>query len=560
LYPYRETLRQIGEFSMRQGVLVIVALLVTFFGMPPVAFAWKSCASIESFKLESTTITSAHLIAAGAFVPPPGTRDFPGFPGYKDVPSFCRVTAEIKPAKDSDIKIEVWMPASGWNGKYQGQGNGGFAGSVSYSSLAAAVSRGYASAATDGGHGGEATDASWALGHPEKIIDFGYRGIHQMSAKAKAVITEFYGKAPRHSYFSSCSDGGREALMEAQRFPEDYDGIIAGAPANFWTHLLVGSVWNTQATLLDPTGYLSSAKLPAISAAAIASCDAQDGVTDEIISDPTQCHFDPAKLLCNGPELDSCLTEPQVAALKKIYAGPQTSTGKRIFPGYLPGGELGPGGWGLWITGPARGKSLQFAFGTHFFADMVFADAGWDFRKFKLEKDTKIADQKMGPILNATNPDLQRFRQRGGKLIMYHGWSDAAIAPFNSINYYESVLTKMGSRTTDFMRLFMAPGLQHCFQGPGPNSFGQILLGPPGDAEHDISTAVERWVESGVAPEKIIATKYVNDLDPRQGVKMTRPLCPYPQLAAYRGTGDENDAASFGCATKDKMANSAQKK
>ena len=232
---------------------------------------------------------------------------------------------------------------------------------------------------------------------------------------------------------------------------------------------------------------------------------------------------------------------------KKVYAGPQASTGKRIFPGYVPGGELGPGGWSLWITGPAPMQSLQFAFGAHFFRDMVFQDANWDFRKFKLDDDTALADAKMARILNATDPDLRPFRKRGGKLIMYHGWSDAAISPVNSIDYYESVVARMKGETKDFVRLFMAPGLQHCFMGPGPNSFGQISSGPQGDADHDIFSAVERWVESGVAPEKIIATKDENDLDPVQGVKMTRPLCPYPQEARYNGKGNPNDAASFVC-------------
>ncbi len=544
---------------MGQLLTVFAVLLVA--RLP--AVAQKSCEDLASLKLENTTITSAQLLAAGSFTPPAGTPESPGSPGFKTVPAFCRVTADLSPSKDSDIKVEVWMPASGWNGKYQGQGNGGFAGSIDYRGLAAAVSRGYAAAATDTGHKGEATEASWALGHPEKIVDFGYRGIHEMSEKAKAVITAFYGSTPGHSYFSSCSDGGREALMEAQRFPEDYDGIVAGAPANFWTHLVAGGAWNNQATLSDPASYISAAKLPAISAAALASCDAQDGLADGIISEPMQCHFDPAALKCTGPESDSCLTEPQMTALNKIYAGPQSSTGKRIFPGYVPGGELGPGGWATWITGPAPGQSLQFAFGTNFFGDMVFEDAGWDFRKFTLDEDTKLADEKLAGILNATNPDLQRFRKRGGKLIMYHGWSDAAISPVNSIDYYESVVSQMGKKKTkDFMRLFMAPGLQHCFMGPGPNSFGQTMTGPQGDAEHEVTRAVERWVEKGVAPEKIIATKYVNDLDPAQGVKMTRPLCPYPQMAAYDGTGNPNDATSFVCrdGKKAKSAHGARTK
>jgi hypothetical protein len=509
------------------------------------ARAQKPCADLATLPLKNTTIASASVVAAGAFSPPDGTPDFAG---YKAVPAFCRVVADVKPSKDSAIKVEVWMPVSGWNGKFQGQGNGGFAGAIDYRGLASAVGRDYATAGTDTGHKGDATDATWALGHPEKIVDFGYRGVHEMSEKAKAVVAAFYGKGPKRSYFSSCSDGGREALMEAQRFPDDYDGIVAGAPANFWTHLLSAAAWNNRVLLMDRASYISSAKLPAISAAALASCDASDGLADGIIGEPAQCHFDPATLKCAGPESDRCLTEPQVAALQKIYAGPRTSAGRQIFPGFVPGGELGPGGWAPWITGQARMKSLQFAFGTQFFSDMVFEDANWDFRKFKLDDDAKLADTKMAAILNATDPDLRRFRKRGGKLILYHGWSDAAISPVNSIEYYESVVARMGGESKDFVRLFMVPGLQHCFQGPGPNSFGQTSSGPHGDADHDIFSALERWVESGKAPEKIVATKYENDLDPAQGVKMTRPLCPYPQVAAYSGAGNQNDAASFLCA------------
>ncbi|HMH05360.1 MAG TPA: tannase/feruloyl esterase family alpha/beta hydrolase [Terriglobales bacterium] len=534
---------------MRQ-LVAIFAVLLGASALP--AVAQKSCAELATLKLEHTTV-SVQPVAAGGFTVPAGAQDSPDSAGYTSVPAFCRVMADIRPSKDSDIKVEVWMPAAGWNGKFQGQGNGGFAGSIGYRALAAGVSRGYATAATDTGHRGEATDASWSLGHPEKIVDFGYRGIHEMSEKAKAVITAFYGKPPHHAYFSSCSDGGREGLMEAQRFPDDYDGIVAGAPANFWTHLLAAAAWNSQATLADSASYISFAKLPAVSAAAVASCDALDGLVDGIISEPMQCHFDPAQLKCSGPESDSCLTEPQIIALKKIYAGPQASTGERIFPGYMPGGELGPGGWRPWITGAAPGQSLQLAFGAHFFGDMVFGDAGWDFRKFSLDQDTKLADTKMAATLNATDPALRGFQKRGGKLILYHGWSDAAISPLNSIAYYQSLVAGMGSTTKDFARLFMAPGLQHCTLGPGPNSFGQTLLGPPGDAEHDISSALERWVEKGVAPEKIVATKYQNDSDPGQGVRMTRPLCPYPQVAAYDGTGNPNDAASFICAESDKQ-------
>jgi feruloyl esterase len=470
---------------------------------------------------------------------------------YKDVPAFCRVVAEVSPTADSAIKLEVWMPASGWNGKYQGQGNGGFAGMIGYPALGAAIKRGYAAAGTDTGHAGG--DAAWALGHPEKVIDFGYRGIHEMTLTAKAIIEAFYADHPQHSYFASCSDGGREALMEAQRFPQDYDGILAGAPANYWTHLLLGTMWVDQATTLDQASYIPAGKLPAIAAAVLAACDAQDGVADGILNDPRQCHFDPATLLCKEADSNGCLTAPQVTALKKIYAGPHDSAGHQLFPGYLPGAEEGPGGWTLWITGSAPGRSLLFFFGTQYFTNMVYEQAGWDYKTFNVDQAAKLADSKTARALNATDPNLEPFRARGGKLIMYHGWGDAAIPAPNTIDYYDSVVATMGRGNTDsFLRLFMAPGMQHCGGGPGPNSFGQGANSPPYDPEHNIYTALEQWVEKSVAPSRITATKYVDDSNPAQGVKMTRPLCPYPQVAKYKGTGDTNDAANFVCAPGDK--------
>jgi feruloyl esterase len=404
--------------------------------------------------------------------------------------------------------------------------------------MAAAIAHGYATASTDTGHHADGTDASWALKHPEKVVDFGYRAIHETAAKAKSIVGAFYGDAPQHSYFGSCSNGGRQALMEAQRFPADYDGIIAGAPANFWTHLLTGMVWNMQAMLADPGSYIPAAKLPAIEAATLDACDVQDGVKDGVIDNPAQCQFDPAKLLCNGPESDSCLTAPQVAALKKIYGGPRNSKGEQVFPGFSLGGETGGGGWTLWVSGQAPGKSLQSAFGTQFFKNMVYDDPTWDYQTFNVDRDIKVADDKMGQRLNATDPDLTAFRKRGGKLIVYHGWSDAAIPPINAINYYQSVVAKMGAKdSSEFLRLFMVPGLQHCSGGPGPNSFGQMSV-PQGDADHDIGRALERWVEQSVAPEQIIATK-----GPR-----TRPVCAYPKIARWKGTGSTDDAANFTCA------------
>lgn len=515
-----------------------LASLALLAAMLPIRAA--NCDDLAKLALKDTTITTAVSVPAGSFTPPEGQP-------IQNVADFCRVAGIIKPSGDSDIQFEVWMPASGWNGKFQGIGNGGYAGSIGFAAMAGAVQHGYATASTDTGHHAGVTDASWALEHPEKVVDFGYRAIHETADKAKAIIRAFYGKAPEHSYFSSCSNGGRQALMEAQRFPADYDGIIAGAPANFWTHLLTGAVWDMQALLADPARYIPASKLPAIEAATLEACDALDGVKDGVIDNPAECHFDPSKLLCKGAESDSCLTAPQVAALKKIYDGPRNSKGEQVFPGYSPGGETGMGGWSAWITGAAPAKSLQYAFGTHFFENMVYDNPSWDYKTFNVDHDMKLADDKMAQRLNATNPDLGAFKKRGGKLILYHGWSDAAIPPVNVINYYKSVVSKMGAKDTGaFVRLFMVPGMQHCGGGPGPSSFGQAGVAQ-GDPMRDVDAALEQWVERGVAPEQIIATKYKSGTNAASGVARTRPLCAYPKVAHWNGTGSTDDAASFTC-------------
>jgi feruloyl esterase len=441
----------------------------------------------------------------------------------------------------------VWLPASGWNGKFRGQGNGGFAGEINYRALALAIAQGYASAATDTGHTGRETDATWALGHPDKIIDFAYRAIHEMTTLGKATVKAFYGDGPKHSYFANCSNGGRQALMEAQRYPEDYDGILAGAPANYWTHLLSSALWDAQATTLDPHSYIPSSKIPAIADAVLAACDAKDGLKDGILNDPRQCYFEPATMLCKKGNSDLCLTQPQVTALKKLYEGAHNSKGNEIFPGFVPGGEQGEGGWELWITGNAAGKALLFAFGSRYFGNMVYEQADWDYKKAKLDDACAASDQKFAGILNATETNMKAFEAHGGKLILYHGWSDPGISPLNTINYYESVAQKMGKQDADsFVRLYMVPGMHHCAGGPGPDVFGEDGISPVNDPQHNIYLALEQWVEKGTAPSAVIASKMEGE-GPGAKVKMTRLLCPYPQQAKYKGSGDANDASSFVC-------------
>ena len=505
------------------------------------------CEALAKVALPQAKIALVQSVAAGALnLSPTGAPMSPAVASFaKSLPAFCRVTVDAAPSADSDIKIEVWLPASGWNGKFQGQGNGGFAGIIDYRSMGVAIAAGYATAGTDTGHpAGGATGAEWALGHPEKVIDFGYRAIHVMTQIAKILVNSFYGSNAQHSYFSACSNGGRQALMEAQRYPDDYDGIVAGAPANLWTHLLAAGIWNTQAMISDPAGYIPAAKLPAIAAAVNDACDKLDGVADGVLNDPRQCHFDPTFMLCKTGDSDSCLTSPQITALKKLYEGAHDSHGRQIFPGFLPGAETGGNGWATWITGTTPRGSLGLNFTNGFFSDFVYEKPDWDVLHANIDDAVSVADQKLAGILNSTDANLAPFKGRGGKLIIYHGWNDPAIPAGNTVNYYNTIIAKMGQQNSDsFVRVYMVPGMQHCAGGPSADSFGSGISPVPTDPQHSLELSLEQWVEKGTAPSSIIATKF----NPDRTAKFTRPLCPYPLPAKYNGTGDQNSAANFAC-------------
>jgi len=345
--------------------------------------------------------------------------------------------------------------------------------------------------------------------------------------------------------------------MEAQRYPADYDGILAGAPANNWARMMTNAVAGVQAmakkTEGEPGSYIPPTKLPAISVAVNAACDKLDGVTDGVLNDPRECRFDPATMLCKGAETDACLTAPQVTTLKALYAGAHDSTGRLVFPGYVPGAEGGTNGWALWITGLKPDSSLMHMFGTQYFSNMVYGDADWDYKTFSVDAGLAMALKTTSVALDSTDPDLKAFADRGGKLILYHGWNDPAISSLNTVNYYESVVGAMGEDgTRSAVRLFMAPGVQHCGGGPGPDSFGQFGATPssgPADAQHDLYAALEVWVEKGVAPEQVIASKMEGEGAARHAT-VTRPLCAYPKVAKYKGTGDVNDAVNFVCVAK----------
>lgn len=503
---------------------VLMAAVLTLIFAPSIVAA-TSCEDLASIKLPDTTITLAQTVAAGEFAPPaaPGGRG--GFPGqadlFKSLPAFCRVAATLKPSSDSDIKVEVWLPASGWNGKFEAEGNGGWAGVVSIPQMAAALRRGYATASTDTGHVGGT--GSFALGHPEKLADFGYRAVHEMTVKAKAIVNAYYGNAPKLSYWNGCSSGGREGLKEAQKFPADFDGIIAGAPANYWTHLVTQSIWIGQAVHQEEASFIPQTKYKLIHDAALEACDARDAVKDGVIENPAQCKFDPAVLQCKAGDAVACLTSAQVEAARKIYA-PATNPRTRevIFPGLMPGSEMG---W----TGLAGPQPLSIA--TDHFKYVVFNDPNWDFKKLNFDSDVGLADKVDNGLINATDTNLKAFFGHGGKIIQYHGWNDQLISPLNSINYYQSVEKAMGGagKVKQSYRLFMAPGMNHCAGGDGPSSF-------------DAVKALEEWVEKGQAPERIIASHMTNGKADR-----TRPLCAYPQVAVYKGSGSTDDAANFVC-------------
>ncbi len=481
------------------------------------------CEKLAALALPQTTITVAEAVSAGGFhAPAADPTAGPSAPQqtYAALPPFCRVAASLKPSNDSDIRIEIWLPASGWNGKFEGVGNGGWSGEISYAQLAAGLRAGYATGATDTGHVGSGRDASFALGHPEKLTDFAYRAVHEMTVQAKAIMSAYYGRAPRTSFWNGCSTGGKEGLMEAQRFPADYDGIIAIAPANNWTPMLVAGMAIGQATAKGP---LPREKFATIHKAVLDACDDLDGVKDGVLENPAACHFDPATLLCTGDDQPTCLTTREIAIARTMYADTVSpGTGTRIFPGFARGSEPG------WA--PMAGSAGPFPIALSYFRFVVFKDPSWDFHGFDVDKDLARAERADGGALTANDPNLMPYFDRGGKLLLFHGWSDELISPQNTIDYYSRVRAAVGdAASAQSMRLFMVPGMRHCAGGPGPNAF-------------DALTALNDWVEQKQVPERIVASHSTGEQ-----IDRTRPLCPYPLVATYKGSGSTNDAANFVC-------------
>ena len=488
------------------------------------------CGDLTSFSIMEGTVTSAYLVETGAFTPPvaPGGRA-PSRASvtrtYGGLPAFCRVIATLRPTNDSNITVEVWMPLSGWNGKYQAVGNGAFRGSISHSAMAAALANGYATSSTDTGHIGNT--AEFGLDHPEKVVDFGWRSLHLMAVLTKEVIAAHYDESLRYSYWNGCSAGGRQAMKMAQAFPEDFDGIVAGAPGQDWSGRAAGALRVASYLGSNPAARLSADDRLLVHAAAISACDAADGVVDGLIDSPQHCDFDPAVLQCEGAKNGSCLTVAQVGTVRMLYTSPVNPSTNREITGLVPGSELN---WtDLGWTNSARSTGLEL------YRYLVYGDPNWTIDRFDFDTDIVKAEETDDETLNALDPDLKPFFARGGKLLAYHGWSDAQISPLNATQYYERVVESVGSaeEVHDSYRLFMAPGMGHCGGGEGPSVFDKMAL-------------IEAWVEEGQAPDHVLATKF----GPEGEVEMRRPLCAYPARAVYDGNGDPKREESFSCATR----------
>ena len=483
----------------------------------------KACAAMSKFKTKEILKLDAMQI--------PADDQFPGY---------CRVSGVMDP----EIAFEVSLPAK-WNGRFYMIGNGGHAGEAlddpsRVSQIRDAMKAGFAVAQTNTGHDSrKEPGASFVLSNPQKAIDYAYRAVHLTATTAKAITKDYYEAAPAYSYWNSCSNGGRQGLIEAQRYPDDFDGVIANAPWVSQTGFTIGAMWNQKALSEAP---VTAGKMTLLASRVMEKCDAVDGLKDGLIADPRKCDFDPTRDVprCpDGTDNDGCLTVAQAAAIAKVYGGP-VSNGKPFFPGFMLGSEAlvpnlfgggaGSGWMNMIVSARPDGKPADFGLAEETMRYLVFTppQPDYDYRTFDYDKDISKLDD-WGKLVNAENPDLSAFRKRGGKLLMTYGWADAILQPQMGIDYYEQVLAQNGSAATDFVRLFMVPGMTHCSGGIGTD-------------QHDPMTAVINWVEKGKAPDSLSAKQVVDGK-----VVRSRPLCPYPQVARYTGEGSIDDAANFRC-------------
>jgi len=504
--------------------------------------AQDGCTNLAKQKMDNVTIASAVFMNDPEGFTLPQTPGMFGTPaGIKTMAQFCRVTGFIQPVENSHIHFEVWLPpADKWNNRYFGVGNPAFEGAIKYQGLKNAVEEGYATASTDTGH--QDPGHKWATGQPERLIDWTHRAVHETTVVAKNLIEAYYGKPQDFAYWDNCHNGGRQGLTEAQLYPDDFDGIVAGDPAYYLTHLQAGSEYLSWVNLKDGVNspsYLPPAKYPAMHRAVMDACDALDGVKDNAIEDPTRCKFDPVAIQCKGEDNDSCLTPAQVETARNIYAGAKFTDGTQIYSGFEPGSEL------LW-TAMIQGPEPLFI-NNGFFTYIAFEDPDWDFRTFNVDADTRDIDKRLGPIINHTQTDLTAFKESGGKLILYQSWNETWVPPRSAVNYYQDVVKTMGGidETRDFFRLFVVPDFGMC-----PSMY-------PGT--FDALGAVQKWVEEDVAPDHITTTYFDQTARFRARAGMqdgaasevttlkTRPVCAYPEVAIYKGSGDTNDAANFKC-------------
>jgi hypothetical protein len=485
---------------MKSTTLALAAMSVSLLalGAPAAAHAETACADLVKTALPHAEVTKAVSEKVGD----------------KQV---CKVSVTSKPTADSDIRMELWIPeGAAWNGKFVQVGNGGFAGSIPRGSFNGPVKAGYAVAGTDDGHQDPVgTNASWALGHWEKVIDFGYRALKETTDISKALIAAQKGSKASKSYFYGCSDGGREALMEAQRYPADFDGIVAGAPANYMSQLFGLSAYQQQ-IMAKPGGYLGAPQRELLQKTVLAECGGE-----AFIRDPMSCHFDPGKLACKAGQAEGCLTAPQVATATAMYQGRKDKTGKIAFPGYSPGAESANGSWNAWITGPnaeVNQKAAGPSFSSNAFKYFGFQDPNFDYLKMDMGAQFEKAHAKMGPVIDSADPNLAAFKTHGGKLIQYHGWNDPAIPPRSSVVYYEDVKKTMGD-TSGFYRMYLIPGMLHCAGGVGPSGVDWVSL-------------LDNWVSAGKAPGDVTATA-----GPGTGVggPPSQVLCPFPGVAKKTG-------------------------
>lgn len=517
--------------SSRAAVASVLALVVAHQALAQDASSTRApvaCADLKSLSVPKTVLSVAAVVSAGAFRSPAPPAFGPP-PDYAGLPQFCRVAGAIRATAESDIRFELWLPEN-WNGKFMQTGNGGAAGAIVYDSLVDPLLRGYAVANTDTGHQGAVGDFAWAVGQPQKLFDYQFRAVHELTLVGKAITAARYGRQPNRSYWLGCSTGGRQGLKEAQRYPEDYDGIVAGAPASNWSPLMALSVVIQQNL---GAGGLAVEKLGLLKEAAIATCDAGDNVTDRVIANTGTCDFNPASLQCANGTGDQCLSPSEVVAANRIYRGAVDRLGGVVMPGTGPGSEP------LWAAyaGP------QFAIGTNYFRSVVMNDSRWDPATFDVDRDLARAETVDGGAAKAMDPDLSEFVRRGGKLLTYHGTTDGLIPYKNSVNYHEAVMEEMGERrAANSVKLYLVPGMDHCAGGEGAFAV-------------DWLTPLERWVELGEEPGALPAAHPGGVPAGPPGAPpgppsepFTRPVCPYPQVATYLGSGDVDDAASFACA------------